>query len=232
MMGRNPHLAAYGDDVRRLLSVAYWLQLYRGEGWILLPQERLAKVIGKSQPWVSKLIGVLTHWNVLHVTKAARYTEHEGAEYALDLASTLYEPPVNEPLTVTIETKSVTSPRNARSTPEDLMAAWNQHAPHLPKVKCMGRERQRLARHRLHERSLGEWIEVIQRLDRSSFCRGNDRGWRADIDFLLKPDTATKVLEGKYDDRGAEPQGFERAKTIDEIMAEDRAERARREARS
>jgi hypothetical protein len=37
-------------------------------------------------------------------------------------------------------------------------------------------------------------------LERSAFCRGeNDRGWRADFDFLLQPKSFTKLLEGAYD---------------------------------
>jgi hypothetical protein len=36
----------------------------------------------------------------------------------------------------------------------------------------------------------------------SKFCCGDsDRGWSADIDFFLKPDTHVKVNEGKYDDK-------------------------------
>lgn len=41
------------------------------------------------------------------------------------------------------------------------------------------------------------------RISTSDFCRGkNERGWVATFDWLLQPDTAIKVLEGKYDNRG------------------------------
>ncbi|MEX1028280.1 MAG: helix-turn-helix domain-containing protein [Candidatus Paceibacterota bacterium] len=44
--------------------------------------------------------------------------------------------------------------------------------------------------------------EALAKITKSSFCHGqNDRGWRADIDWFLRPDTMTKILEGKYDDR-------------------------------
>ena len=43
---------------------------------------------------------------------------------------------------------------------------------------------------------------ALDRVRSSSFCRGqNDRGWRADLDWFLRPDTVTKLLEGKYEDR-------------------------------
>jgi hypothetical protein len=45
--------------------------------------------------------------------------------------------------------------------------------------------------------------DALNRVAKSSFCRGqNERGWKADIDWFLKPDTLTKILEGKYDDQG------------------------------
>lgn len=49
------------------------------------------------------------------------------------------------------------------------------------------------------------WRTVFAKVATSPFCAGeNDRGWRANIDWMLRPDTATKVLEGFYD---ANPAG-------------------------
>ena len=42
---------------------------------------------------------------------------------------------------------------------------------------------------------------ALQRVAASQFCRGGgSQGWKADLDWFLKPDTLTKLLEGKYDD--------------------------------
>jgi hypothetical protein len=43
---------------------------------------------------------------------------------------------------------------------------------------------------------------ALDRVSKSSFLRGQtDRGnWKADIDWILKPDSMTRILEGKYDD--------------------------------
>jgi len=52
------------------------------------------------------------------------------------------------------------------------------------------------------------WQAALDRGSHSSFLNGtNDRGWRIDFDFFLKPDTATKILEGKYDDRKSATNG-------------------------
>ena len=42
-------------------------------------------------------------------------------------------------------------------------------------------------------------IDVFYRAQASSFCTGsNDRGWRADFDWLMNENNLVKVLEGKY----------------------------------
>ncbi|MGR0185519.1 hypothetical protein [Azospirillum aestuarii] len=51
-------------------------------------------------------------------------------------------------------------------------------------------------------RSLDRWREFCERVRGSPFLTGeNERGWRADLDFMLKPKNANKLLEGGYDDR-------------------------------
>ena len=48
------------------------------------------------------------------------------------------------------------------------------------------------------------WTDVLARARASPFlCGENDRGWRADFDFLLRPATIAKVLEGSYDDKSS-----------------------------
>ncbi len=95
---------------------------------------------------------------------------------------------------------------------EDLRRAWNDlTALPLPRwADRPSKSRDKRAKDALERRSLeGEqgWAAVFTRVNLSSFCRGrNDRGWVADVDFVIRPDgkepeTALKVLEGKYDDR-------------------------------
>jgi hypothetical protein len=92
----------------------------------------------------------------------------------------------------------------APDSPEALVALWNAEAPHLPAVRELTAARAQKARARLREHPLAYWRDVIRRLEASPFCRGehgeSDRTWRATFDFLVRPGTATKVLEGTYDD--------------------------------
>lgn len=43
------------------------------------------------------------------------------------------------------------------------------------------------------------WVECLDKIKTSDFCLGkNKTGWRADIDWFLRPDTCVKIMEGKY----------------------------------
>lgn len=88
--------------------------------------------------------------------------------------------------------------------PLALQGLWNTTADKaLPRWKGMSEQRRRAAVARLKALPLAGWVEVIQRINASPFLKGqNDRGWRASPDWLLQPDTAARVLEGKYDNTG------------------------------
>jgi hypothetical protein len=84
-----------------------------------------------------------------------------------------------------------------------LLGLWNSTVTKLPKAQKLTNGRRQHAAQRLKdEPDLDIWRDAILRLEASSFATGaNDRGWRADFDFLLRPDTLTRIREGKYDNR-------------------------------
>jgi len=87
---------------------------------------------------------------------------------------------------------------------DDFVKVWNDHCGDLPKVIKLGSSRASHAKARLKENpSLDYWIDIIKRAAASDFCNGrNVNGtWKFDFDFLIKPDTQFKVLEGKYDNK-------------------------------
>jgi hypothetical protein len=115
-------------------------------------------------------------------------------------------------------------PSKPTEKPEDLQALWNAEAhASLPRWQGMSATRKQRATARLRERPLAQWREVIRRLSASPFCRGEEKGsaWKASPDWILQPDVADKVLEGKYDRPGATPAVLSR---------EDEQARKRREA--
>lgn len=112
------------------------------------------------------------------------------------------DPPISE------EKETRITVRSAR--PQELADAWNDITQRpIPRCRELTNGRRKAAERRLRERPLDAWREVIGRIQASDFCGGqNNSGWVATFDWLLKPDTATKVIEGKYDNReGSGPKG-------------------------
>ncbi len=89
---------------------------------------------------------------------------------------------------------------------DELRLAWNAipKLGNLPGVQtCREMTAKRISAHAARMKSeTWNWREALDRLATSAFCQGGGKdGWRADIDFFLRPDTVARILEGKYDDR-------------------------------
>lgn len=91
----------------------------------------------------------------------------------------------------------------------ELVEKWNKIEG---VIQGKGATKKRLAAFK--ERSKDSfWRENVQaalgRVAASSFCRGcGDKGWRADLDWFLRPESVVRIVEGKYDDRpGAAANG-------------------------
>lgn len=85
--------------------------------------------------------------------------------------------------------------------PDELADLWNRLAPEkLARVRAVSSDRRRYAAARIKEQpSPDYWQEVVAKISESDFLQGkNDRGWTADFDFLLRPGSGTRILEGKY----------------------------------
>jgi uncharacterized protein YdaU (DUF1376 family) len=93
-------------------------------------------------------------------------------------------------------------PTDRPLTKQEIIDAWQSRmVPQgFPAIRRITGQRDRMLTARLKDSTLDEWMSVFAAMERSAFCRGeNDRGWRADFDFLLQPKSFTKLLEGAYD---------------------------------
>lgn len=117
------------------------------------------------------------------------------------------------PDSLTKEDKSIPVVIDPTSSVQNLAILWNKMAPpEMAKVtlpfnrapKKMAQIEDVLKRHPNQE----WWEKVIIKIHDSPFLRGrNDKGWMANIDFMLK--MAEEILDGKYDEgQGPEPKGF------------------------
>lgn len=96
----------------------------------------------------------------------------------------------------------------APAEPDDVQQAFDAYnataqTAELPKAQVLNTTRRASLKRRLKEcGGLEGWAEALRKLEASSHCRGNnDRGWRADLDFLLQAQSFTRLMEGRYDDR-------------------------------
>ena len=100
-----------------------------------------------------------------------------------------------------IVTSEADAPRNGVPY-KKIIDLYHEKCPMLPKVSVLTSKRKTAIRSRWNEELLGDidaWGNYFDYVSNTPFlCGQNDRGWRADIDFLTKPETAVKCQEGKY----------------------------------
>ena len=87
-------------------------------------------------------------------------------------------------------------------TVDDVVEAWNDLAAKcdLPRVTKVTETRRKQIKARIREYETDDWSKAMSAIYRSKFLRGeNDRGWKADFDFLLQPKSFIKLVEGSYD---------------------------------
>lgn len=87
------------------------------------------------------------------------------------------------------------------ASPQIFVEAWNSMAERtgLPAVKSLTNERVRRLKARISDHGPDRVLEAIKAVGKSRFCLGdNDRGWRADFDFVLQPKSCARLIEGSY----------------------------------
>ena len=73
---------------------------------------------------------------------------------------------------------------------------YHEHCPKLPKIREMTSARKKTIK---AWGSIEEITEVFIKAGKSDFLNGdNDRKWKADFDWVIKPTNRVKILEGKY----------------------------------
>lgn len=85
----------------------------------------------------------------------------------------------------------------------EAVGAWNEMAGRhgLAQVSRLTEARHQKLRHRLSEAGgLDGWRHALGKLAAAKWMHGeNDRGWKADFDFMLQQKSFTRLVEGGYD---------------------------------
>jgi hypothetical protein len=127
---------------------------------------------------------------------------------------------------VVVSAKPKPPPDETRIAFDEWNALAGRHG--LPIARKLDEARRRAIRLRLADGGLDAWREALAAVEASEHCRGeNDRGWRADLDFVCTASKFRRLIEGAYGSTSATgpPSDFARhaplrdAPTLDEMRA-------------
>lgn len=123
-----------------------------------------------------------------------------------DATSQILLPDQSEDLTQTLQNPNKPSEDKSadtdRITVDEVFEGWNSLAGHtgLPAIAKRTEARTKTIRRMARDYPVDDWVKVFAKIEQSPFLTGaNDRGWKADLDFVLTERNFVKILEGKYD---------------------------------
>jgi len=98
------------------------------------------------------------------------------------------------------EEKSKEEKSNAAEV-QKVISLYKDKLKHLPQPKKYTDSRKSHINARINDYGIDEVIIGLVRASKSPFLAGeNKRNWKADFDWIFKPDNFAKILEGKYND--------------------------------
>lgn len=84
---------------------------------------------------------------------------------------------------------------------------YNNICTSLSSVRILTDKRKKAIKAFLKDFTAEQFREICTKANANAFLTGqNDRAWKADFDFLLRPDKAARILEGGYDNNGDRKQ--------------------------
>jgi hypothetical protein len=178
-------------------------QATRSKGEIQVNFSHVTAYLGTSPEAFLTLLQKLEAIQLVHVDVTGTVRARLGNPTATRITNKDYTPEFSETKSERVyedESGNQSAAPGEPSLPR-IAIIWNRvKAEVLAPVKLCGVSRKKHAQNRWKEHPSEEfWNDVIWKINQSEFCLGNNnRGWKADFDFLVRPDTAAKVLEGKY----------------------------------
>ena len=93
---------------------------------------------------------------------------------------------------------------------EQVINLYQEICTSLTKVRSVTNERKRAIKTLLTKMSIEEIKEAFEKAENTPFLKGdNDRGWKANIDFMLKHIHLVKILEGFYDSQSKRQSSYD-----------------------
>ena len=148
-----------------------------------------------------------THYTIVTVCNWARYNHRDSGEEQVrehpssTQVATKYQPSSTNKKVQ--EGKELQEAATAPLTIELLSAKWNTVVGVRSCRKPTPSRRNQFKTRAASAAWVTQVDAALDKVARSTFCQGGGKqGWRADLDWFLKPETVSKIMEGKYDDNG------------------------------
>lgn len=132
------------------------------------------------------------------------------SEGQMPLSSEFVLPPLEQKEGLSTKDSAIEATDIPPSAPLTVQQLWNKLAdPCLPRAQSMNATRAVKARRLLRDHTEKEIEDAIAAMNVDQFCLGtNTRGWKADIDWFLRPNTVSRLLEKST---AQKPDGFFKA---------------------
>jgi uncharacterized protein YdaU (DUF1376 family) len=177
--------------------------------------------------------GIITNFRADYLTEESRKYQDKQAQIAGNPRKNkpLCQPQASqsEPEPEKIDNPTGYSRPKADALPvQEAFDEWNATANRrrLPVAKSLTASRRKQIKARLAEGGMAGWREALSAVESSPLCLGdNERGWRADLDFICQPKSFAKLREGSYAPAGKPGQSPPRAlaEMSPELIARRRA---------
>lgn len=110
--------------------------------------------------------------------------------------------PKPEPSFALVAASASTPDRSPSGLVQQAFDDWNAMAArsNSPRAISLTEERRRKLSSKLKEVGIDGWRAALAKVEASPLCQGhNERGWKADLDFLFQSKSWSRLVEGSYD---------------------------------
>lgn len=211
-IGNNDELSALSGIADKTYDK--WKKELLKEGWVIISRRKGGRGIGiEVHPALRET--PVTFTDLFQRNPDKFYPGIEDAETPVISTETVEETPViiaplvradcTNNITNTTTYKNEEEEKEDAATPLAALEAFDLYNAlaekiGLPQARTLTPQRRKslIARMREHG-GIEAWKIALANVEKSAFLQGqNDRGWRADFDFLLQAARFTKVVEGTY----------------------------------
>ena len=84
---------------------------------------------------------------------------------------------------------------------QSVVSLYHSICVSYPKIRSLSDARKKTIKARLKNYTIDDFKAVFEAAEASSFLKGEDGGWKASFDWLIKEANMLKVLEGNYADK-------------------------------